>query len=198
MTRALDLIERAEQAYFACESYSDTGTSRFRDEPLATFSTSYVRATDTLTFDYRDPDFRVSFVATDGRLVTSEATPPSIARFVPEGAKLGSALASLTGITWGAAIVVPDLLRRIPRGLVRRWPGDPPPASVGEEVLGGERCAWIELSRSSRQFVAIGETSALVRRMVKLGNRLPSWDLERYASTADSQVTCEPSWGPKA
>ncbi len=193
MTRALDLIERAERAYSTCESYSDTGTTRFRDEPLATFSTSYVRATDTLTFDYRDPDFRVSFVSTDGRLVTSEATSLS---FVPEGATLESAIAYLTGITWGAAVDVPRLLQAIPRGLVRRSPG--PPAAVGEEVLDGENCVWVELLRSSRHFMAIGETSALVRRVVNLGNGLSSWDLERYASTADTVVTYEPSWGPKA
>lgn len=194
MTRASDLLERAERAYSACESYSDTGTARFRDQPEATFSTSFDRATDTLTFDYRDVDFRVSFVATDGRLVTFEATPPRIASFVPEGANLERALAYLTGITCGAAVLVPDRLRSIPRGLGRRSPGDPPPASVGEEVLGGERCAWIELSRSSRVLIAIGETSALVRRMVMLGNRLPSWDLARYAASADGMVTYEPRW----
>ncbi len=195
MTRALDLIERAERAYSACESYSDTGTARFRDQPEATFSTSFDRATDTLTFDYRDVDFRVSFVATDGRLLTSEATPSPIASFVPEGAKLGSAISYLTGITWGAAVVVPGLLRTIPRAFVRALPGDPPPASVGNEVLDdGERCLWIELSRSSRVFMAIGETSALVRRLVRLGNRLPSWDLARYAVEADSMVTYEPRW----
>lgn len=195
MTRASDLLERAERAYSACESYSDTGTARFRDQPEATFSTSFDRATDTLTFDYRDVDFRVSFVATDGKLLTSEATPSPIASFVPEGAKLGSALSYLTGIIWGAAVVVPGLLRTIPRAFVRELPGDPPPASVGNEVLDdGERCLWIELSRSSRLFMAIGETSALVRRLVRLGNRLPSWDLARYAVEADSMVTYEPRW----
>lgn len=195
MTRASDLIERAERAYSACESYSDTGTARLRDQPEATFSTSFDRATDTLTFDYRDVDFRVSFVATDGKLLTSEATPSPIASFVPEGAKLGSALSYLTGITCGAAVVVPGLLRTIPRAFIRALPGDPPPASVGNEVLDdGERCLWIELSRSSRLFMAIGETSALVRRLARLGNRLPSWDLARYAVEADSMVTYEPRW----
>lgn len=193
MTRPSDLIARAERLYAACEFYSDTGTARFRDQFAATFSTSYDRATDTLSFDYRDADFRVSFVATDGRLVTSEAAPPVIASFVPEGATLTSALASLTGITWGAAVVVPDLLRTVPRGFVRAWRADPPLASVGHEVLDdGERCLWIELSRSSRLFTAIGETSALVRRVVTLGNRLPSWDLARYAVEADTVLTYEP------
>lgn len=166
---ASDVLARMKSAYESAATYTDTGRvyslGPDGDEPqqlCGLFSTSFVRASETFRFTYRDVKGESYVIQAEHGVLTELRVP-----FAYPLRTLGAAIAGITGITYGSAHSVPRMLMANRVDGRALWSAAKP-SVTGRESVRDDVCCVVDLGEEWQATrVLISEISFALRRELR-------------------------------
>jgi len=154
-TRALDVLRELRVAYDSCTSYVDKGTIAIDGCTVGTFATEFRRAGAELHFRYwaNETTWAEYFVQA-GKVATYEMDAQTLQSALRRGVDRESIVAFLSGVTFGAACGIPELL--VGQAVAGRpFLGANHPEVLGESSVDGIDCVWLKPDERREEYMAV-------------------------------------------